>query len=71
MFIGDLVRYACQLTGDTRIGLITDVIEDANGFEMYEVICTDPYDRGWYSDLSLEAIGKKSSQRKSQDSGIH
>ena len=56
MFIGDLVRYSDQMTGNKRLGLITDIIEDCNGFEMYEVVCADPPDRGWYPDLQLELI---------------
>lgn len=59
MKIGDLVKYACPETGLTRMGHIVDHIEESTGFYMYEVICTDPYDRGWFSDLHLEVISEQ------------
>lgn len=58
MKIGDLVRYECFETGDHRVGYITDAQEDDAGWFMYEVICTDPFDRNWFSDLSLEIISE-------------
>ncbi len=43
-----------------RLGYITDIMEfDDGSFPMYEVMCTDPYDRGWFSDLSLKLISKR------------
>jgi hypothetical protein len=56
--VGDLVRYECFETGENRVGYITDTQEDNAGWFMYEVICTDPYDRGWFSDLMLDVISK-------------
>lgn len=58
MKIGDLVRYICPETENKLLGYITDALEDSNGWYMYEVICTDPYDRGWHSDLKLEVISE-------------
>ena len=59
MKIGDLVTYSCPWTENTLIGHITDFIEDYDGFYMYEVVCTDPFDRGWFSDLHLEVVSEK------------
>ena len=58
MKIGDLVRYEDVETGTQKFGHITDAMEDNTGWYMYEVVCTDPYDRGWYSDLALEVISE-------------
>ena len=57
--IGDLVKYKSPESGQTVLGHITDCIEDNNGFYMYEVVCTDPFDRGWYSDLQLEVVSAR------------
>ena len=49
MKVGDLVQYENPEEGFAvdRVGIITDVMEFEDGsFPMYEVICTDPYDRG-------------------------
>ena len=59
--IGDLVKYDNPEESGfavERIGFVTDVMEFDDGFPMYEVTCTDPYDRGWFSDLSLEVINE-------------
>jgi hypothetical protein len=59
MKVGDLVRYEClQTHGIFRIGIITDAMEEASGHYMYEVICTDPYERNWLSDLTLEVLSE-------------
>ena len=36
------------------IGLVTDSLEDNDGFNNFEVVFTD--DRGWYTDLELEEV---------------
>ncbi len=59
MKIGDLVTYTCPLTENTLVGHITDSMEDLSGFYVYEVICTDPYDRGWFEDYQLVVISEK------------
>tara|TARA_A100001515_G_scaffold38128_1_gene30001 strand:- start:513 stop:692 length:180 start_codon:yes stop_codon:yes gene_type:complete len=59
MKVGDLVRYKDVKNDTHRIGFITDALEDDTGWYMYEVVCTDPYDRGWYSDLALEVVLEK------------
>ncbi len=59
MKVGDLVKYSCPLTEKTVYGHIVDAIEDYDGFYMYEVICTDPFDRGWFSDLQLEVVSEQ------------
>ena len=58
--VGDLVRYECLVDtkNSARLGYITDVLEDGLDYPMYEVICTEPYDRGWYSNLSLKLISE-------------
>lgn len=57
MRIGDLVRYECPAEpGVYRLGYITDLMEDNGGWYMYEVICTEPYDRNWFSDVVLELV---------------
>lgn len=55
---GDLVKYKCLNTGEDILGFVTDVMEEDTGWFVYEVVCTDPYDRGWYSDLQLEVINE-------------
>ena len=57
--IGDLVRYDSPETGFAveQLGLVVDIMEFEDGsFPMYEVVCTDPYERGWFSDTALEVI---------------
>ena len=59
--IGDLVKYDNPENGFAieRVGLVTDIMEFEDGsFPMYEVVCTDPYDRGWFADLALEVINE-------------
>lgn len=58
--VGDLVRYEDMMEqGIYRLGYITDVMDyDGSGFPMYEVVCTEPYDRGWFSDLVLEVVSE-------------
>lgn len=50
--IGSLVRV--KLSGypnHDRIGLVTDCLEDNDGFDNFEVVFDN--DRGWYQDLEL------------------
>jgi len=58
MKVGDLVEVKDPYTTGLfpLSGLITDAIEDANGFWMYEVTSLEPSERGWFSDLQLRAI---------------
>jgi hypothetical protein len=56
--VGDLVKYNCPETNVDLFGFITDTMEGDDGWNMYEVICTDPYDRGWYSDIMLKVISE-------------
>ena len=57
MKVGDFVEVKdLYTTGLFMNGLITDAIEDANGFWMYEVTSLEPSERGWYSDLQLRVI---------------
>lgn len=60
--IGDLVKYDNPEESGfaiERIGFVTDIMEFEDGsFPMYEVVCTDPYDRGWFSDTALEVINE-------------
>ena len=65
MEVGDLVRVKhpaprVPLTRVTinvgEMGLITDVLEDADGFHNFEVVFKN--DRGWYSDLELEVLNE-------------
>ena len=59
--VGDLVKYENPEEGFAveRVGFITDIMEfDDGSFPMYEVICTDPYDRGWFADTALEVISE-------------
>mgnify|MGYP001180078067 FL=1 len=58
MKIGDLVEYTWP-DGTRLMGYITDSMEDADGFYVYEVICTDPYDRGWFEDYQLVVLSEK------------
>ena len=60
MKVGDLVKYEdVQQPGTYLLGYITDIMEFEDGsFPAYEVICTDPYDRGWFSDMALEVISE-------------
>ena len=61
--IGDLVKYDNpEQSGFAveRLGLVTDIMEFEDGsFPMYEVVCTDPYDRGWFTDIALEVMNEK------------
>lgn len=59
MKIGDLVKYSCPLTDKTLFGHIVDSVEDYGGFYMYEVVCTNPFDKGWFSDLQLEVVSER------------
>tara|TARA_B110000467_G_scaffold163896_2_gene191163 strand:- start:713 stop:907 length:195 start_codon:yes stop_codon:yes gene_type:complete len=56
IYVGDLVQYIHPLTASNVIGIVTDMMELEDGWPMYEVICTDPPDRGWYSDLSVNKM---------------
>ena len=61
MKVGDLVKYENPEEGFAveRVGFITDVMEFEYGsFPMYEVVCTDPYDRGWFSDTALQIVNE-------------
>ena len=58
MKVGDLVKYECPDTKDDLFGFITDSMEGPDGWAMYEVICLDPYDRGWYSDIVLKVVSE-------------
>ena len=53
--IGSLVRVqAPGYPNNGRIGLVTDSLEDNDGFNNFEVVFDD--DRGWYQDLELEEV---------------
>ena len=54
MKVGDLVKVKPKKVNEGEIGLITDCMEDETGFYHFEVVF--PNDRGWYSDLELEAV---------------
>ena len=57
--VGDLVKYENPEEGFAveRFGFVTDIMEFEDGsFPMYEVICIEPYDRGWFSSVALEVI---------------
>jgi len=60
MKIGDLVKYDNPEESGfavKRVGFITDIMEfDDGAFPMYEVICTDPYSRGWFTDIALKVF---------------
>jgi len=56
--VGDLVRYDCPESSQPKLGFITDVMGFDAGWPMYEVVCTEPYDRGWFSDTSLEVVNE-------------
>ena len=59
---GDLVQYVCPMTGGCKAGLITDTFDLSDGSEidrMYEVICTDPFDRGWFRKGDLQVLSEK------------
>lgn len=67
MKIGDLVKYENPESGFAvdAVGLITDIMEfEHGGYPMYEVVCTDPYDRGWYDITSLQLISESSRKTK-------
>ena len=54
--IGDLVRCS-QDTVHYQLGFVTDIFEDqAIGYPMFEVVVSDPYDRGWFTNTQLEVI---------------
>ena len=58
MKVGDLVKYR-EGVDEYRIGFITDVFKDtAHGHWMYEVIVTDPFDRGWFQDVQLSVVSE-------------
>ena len=42
--------------GGYTIGLVSDIMEMDDGYNMYEVIFEQ--DRGWFSDLELEVISE-------------
>jgi hypothetical protein len=42
------------------IGHITDMLQDNDGYWMFEVIALEPYDRGWYSAHALEVLNESS-----------
>ena len=58
MKVGSLVSYSSPETGKQTLGYITDALEDNTGNFMYEVICTHPYERFWFSDLELKVISE-------------
>ena len=61
MKIGDLVKYDNPEEGFAveRFGFITDImVFDDGSYPMYEIICTEPYDRGWFSDMALKLVNK-------------
>ena len=50
------------MTGGCKAGLITDTFDLSDGSEidrMYEVICTDPFDRGWFRKGDLQVLSEK------------
>mgnify|MGYP003627891933 CR=1 FL=1 len=59
MKISDLVKYECPTTGEDRLGFVTDIFEwsdERKNHCMFEVVCTDPPDRGWHERRHLEVI---------------
>lgn len=59
MTVGDWVKYTNMETGEVTLGFINDIMEFEDGsFPMYEVVCTEPYDIGWYTDISLKALNE-------------
>jgi hypothetical protein len=53
--IGSLVKVSFPgYPNHGRIGLVTDSLEDNDGFNNFEVVFDD--DRGWYTDLELEEV---------------
>lgn len=60
--IGDLVKYDNPEESGfavERVGFVNDIMEFEDGsFPMYEVICTDPYSRGWFTDTALEVVSE-------------
>ena len=62
--VGSLVSYIHPLTNEKAIGIVIDTIELLDGWPMYEVLCTDPPDRGWYADLVLKTVHPKDTSPK-------
>jgi len=54
--IGDLVQYDSPLYTVEMVGIVTDILLCEDGWSMYEVVCSTPYEVGWYSDLQLKSI---------------
>ena len=62
MNVGNLVQYICPMTGNDKVGFVTDTFDFVDGCEMdrmYEVICTDPFDRGWFRSGDLQILSEK------------
>jgi hypothetical protein len=57
--IGTMVMYL-TLGDCATIGHITDMLQDNDGYWMFEVIALEPYDRGWYSAHALEVLNESS-----------
>lgn len=57
--IGDMVMVKLlELPNYGKLGLVTDQIEDNDGFMTFEVVFHD--DRGWYGDLELNRVKNES-----------
>ena len=53
--VGDMVKVRIlELPNYGKLGLVTDQIEDNDGFMSFEVVFPD--DRGWYGDLELVKV---------------
>ena len=60
MKVGDLVRCLDQGPQGQHLGIVIDVFEDDSmDYSMYEVICTDPFYRGWFSPFEIKLINPK------------
>lgn len=59
MKAGDLVRFLEESQGDS-LGIVIDVFEDDSmDYPMYEVVCTDPFYRGWFSPFEIRLVSSK------------
>jgi|2_EtaG_2_1085320.scaffolds.fasta_scaffold250781_1 hypothetical protein len=65
MNVGDLVKSVrediTQLLG--KVGIVTDVLENADGFYDYEVMF-DNSETAWFTDLELELLNEMRISKK-------